>query len=136
MESRSAGFCRQFATTYARLRRSLSNPRNSDPAKLQRLCPISLLKYAHLPIACHAVAQRRRVDRVGLTGDVIRKRTPHAVEHSTRLILRALKIGAQSLSQPVQRSMFLAIFVARFLFVFAVPTLTRLFGRRLHVLHR
>ncbi|PYL36693.1 MAG: hypothetical protein DMF35_01080 [Verrucomicrobia bacterium] len=43
----------------------LSNPRNSAPAKLQRIYPISLLKYAHLAIACHAGGPSRTGTSVG-----------------------------------------------------------------------
>src|ERR1700737_1331154 len=122
MESGSAGFCRQFATTCAKSRRCPSSPRNSAPATLQMLGG--------------AEAWNGMVDLVGLTIDVIGKRTADAVEHATGLILSALKIATHPLPPPMQRSVLFAVaFVADSFLAVVVATLARYYRLCLHVFH-
>src|SRR5712691_8576134 len=67
-----------------------------------------------------------------LPTDVIRKGTPDAIKHTARLILGVPKISTHSLSDTVQRSVFLAILLVR---VF-VSRVARHFALGLDIGHR
>src|ERR1700736_5541990 len=71
-----------------------------------------------------------------LTADVIGKGTPHAVEHSARLILSALKIATHPLPHSVQWSALVVAFVTDSFLAFVGATLARYYALCFHVLHR